>query len=66
VEDYVHRIGRTGRAGATGTAYTFFTQQDGKHARELVKVLEGAGQKVPAELKDMAASGRFGAGGQDS
>jgi len=25
VEDYVHRIGRTGRAGATGTAYTFFT-----------------------------------------
>ncbi len=25
VEDYVHRIGRTGRAGATGEAYTFFT-----------------------------------------
>ena len=27
VEDYVHRIGRTGRAGATGEAYTFFTPQ---------------------------------------
>ena len=25
VEDYVHRIGRTGRAGASGEAYTFFT-----------------------------------------
>lgn len=25
VEDYVHRIGRTGRAGATGESYTFFT-----------------------------------------
>ena len=24
-EDYVHRIGRTGRAGAEGTAITFFT-----------------------------------------
>jgi len=24
----VHRIGRTGRAGATGTAHTFFCQQD--------------------------------------
>lgn len=27
VEDYVHRIGRTGRAGAKGTSYTFFTPQ---------------------------------------
>lgn len=27
VEDYVHRIGRTGRAGATGEAITFFTPQ---------------------------------------
>ena len=27
VEDYVHRIGRTGRAGATGESYTFFTSQ---------------------------------------
>jgi ATP-dependent RNA helicase DBP3 len=28
VEDYVHRIGRTGRAGAEGHAITFFTEQD--------------------------------------
>lgn len=27
VEDYVHRIGRTGRAGATGESFTFFTPQ---------------------------------------
>jgi len=26
-EDYIHRIGRTGRAGATGTAITFFTTE---------------------------------------
>ncbi|CAN4082437.1 unnamed protein product [Withania somnifera] len=57
VEDYVHRIGRTGRAGATGEAYTFFCDQDSKHASDLIKVLEGANQKVPAELRDMASRG---------
>ncbi|KAL4367278.1 hypothetical protein GQ457_05G018470 [Hibiscus cannabinus] len=57
VEDYVHRIGRTGRAGATGLAYTFFGDQDSKHASELIKVLEGANQKVPAELRDMVSRG---------
>jgi ATP-dependent RNA helicase DDX5/DBP2 len=25
IEDYIHRIGRTGRAGAKGKSYTFFT-----------------------------------------
>ena len=28
IEDYVHRIGRTGRAGAKGIAYSFFTKKD--------------------------------------
>ncbi|KAH7295049.1 hypothetical protein KP509_27G030300 [Ceratopteris richardii] len=55
VEDYVHRIGRTGRAGATGIAYSFFTEQDAKHAKELIGVLEGANQKVPVELREFAA-----------
>ncbi|EFJ20523.1 hypothetical protein SELMODRAFT_59367, partial [Selaginella moellendorffii] len=41
VEDYVHRIGWTGRAGATGLAHTCFAEQDGKYARDLIKVLEG-------------------------
>ncbi|XP_019183335.1 PREDICTED: ATP-dependent RNA helicase-like protein DB10 isoform X2 [Ipomoea nil] len=54
IEDYVHRIGRTGRAGATGLAYTFFGDQDGKHASDLIKVLEGANQRVPVELRDIA------------
>lgn len=55
VEDYVHRIGRTGRAGATGVAYTFFADQDAKYASDLVKVLEGANQRVPPEIRDMAS-----------
>ncbi|KAG5527228.1 hypothetical protein RHGRI_028209 [Rhododendron griersonianum] len=57
VEDYVHRIGRTGRAGATGEAYTFFGDQDAKHASDLIKILEGANQNVPAELREMTSRG---------
>ena len=49
-EDYVHRIGRTGRAGKDGTAITFFTEQDKGLAGGLVNVLRGAGQEVPADL----------------
>ncbi len=57
MQDYVHRIGRTGRAGASGLAYTFFSDQDAKHALDLVKVLEGANQSVPTELRDMVSRG---------
>ncbi|KAL9235256.1 hypothetical protein vseg_010031 [Gypsophila vaccaria] len=57
VEDYVHRIGRTGRAGATGVAYTFLSDQDGRHASDLVKILEGANQQVPQEVREMAVRG---------
>lgn len=60
VEDYVHRIGRTGRAGATGIAYTFFGEQDAKHASDLIKILEGANQRVPPEIREMASRGGFG------
>eukprot|EP01102_Stenamoeba_stenopodia_P010563 TRINITY_DN3202_c0_g1_i1.p1 TRINITY_DN3202_c0_g1~~TRINITY_DN3202_c0_g1_i1.p1 ORF type:complete len:264 (+),score=81.99 TRINITY_DN3202_c0_g1_i1:567-1358(+) len=56
VEDYVHRIGRTGRAGRTGVAHTFFTVMERHLAGELVGVLEGAKQPVPEELAKMAKS----------
>lgn len=62
VEDYVHRIGRTGRAGATGLAYTFFGDQDAKYASDLIKVLEGANQQVPPEIRNMASRGGGGMG----
>lgn len=50
IEDYVHRIGRTGRAGKTGDAITFFTAQDKAHSGSLVNILKGANQPVPDEL----------------
>lgn len=49
-EDYVHRIGRTGRAGADGLAITLFTEQDKGLAGALVNVLKAANQPVPQEL----------------
>lgn len=63
VEDYVHRIGRTGRAGAKGIAHTFFTSKDRKSARGLVEVLTKAEQEIPAELAAMGRP-RFGGGGR--
>ncbi|EOA30140.1 hypothetical protein CARUB_v10013247mg [Capsella rubella] len=60
VEDYVHRIGRTGRAGATGHAFTFFGDQDSKHASDLIKILEGANQQVPQQIREMATRGGGG------
>lgn len=38
VEDYIHRIGRTGRAGASGEAFTFFTPQVIERAQWLVEL----------------------------
>lgn len=55
LEDYVHRIGRTGRAGAKGTAYTFLTAANARFAKELINILKEAGQTVSSEL---AAMGR--------
>lgn len=60
IEDYVHRIGRTGRAGATGVAYTFFCQKDARFAKDLIKILEVAKQRVPRELRALALQGGVG------
>lgn len=60
-EDYIHRIGRTARANRTGTAYTFFTRQDGPKARDLIAVLEEAKQTVPPQLSQLS-SNSFGGG----
>merc|ERR1719237_1223553 len=57
IEDYIHRIGRTGRAGATGSSYTFFSADKSRHARDLVAVLREANQPVPQELENLAAQG---------
>jgi ATP-dependent RNA helicase DDX46/PRP5 len=54
IEDYVHRIGRTGRAGRKGTAYTFISTNEEQYAPLMCKALEQAEQPVPIELQAMA------------
>ena len=52
-EDYVHRCGRTGRAGRKGFAYTFITPDQSRLSGEILKALELSGAAVPEELADM-------------
>lgn len=65
VEDYVHRIGRTGRAGAKGVSISFLTDKHARMANDLVDLLREAKQEVPPQLEAMCrrGGGRGGGGG---
>ncbi|NXQ90399.1 DDX4 helicase, partial [Nyctibius grandis] len=55
IEEYVHRIGRTGRCGNIGKAVCFFDNSSDVHlAQSLVKVLSEAQQEVPVWLEEIA------------
>ncbi len=58
-DDYVHRIGRTGRAGATGTAYTFVAPDDAENIQNIEKLtgqtIERLGTPAKAEPVETAA-----------
>lgn len=54
IDTHTHRIGRTGRAGEKGIAYTLVTEKDKEFAGHLVRNLEGANQAVPQALMDLA------------
>ncbi|XP_038621573.1 probable ATP-dependent RNA helicase DDX4 [Tachyglossus aculeatus] len=57
IDEYVHRIGRTGRCGNIGRATSFFDPESDSHlAQPLVKVLSDANQDVPAWLEEIAFS----------
>lgn len=60
IEDYIHRIGRTGRGGATGIAYSFFTRDNSGCAHDLIKVLNDCNQTVDPELQAMDRRGGGG------
>ncbi|XP_043202478.1 probable ATP-dependent RNA helicase DDX46 isoform X2 [Amphibalanus amphitrite] len=52
-EDYVHRCGRTGRAGNKGRAYTFLTEDNARQAGDIIKALELSESNVPTDLKQL-------------
>ncbi|CAD7932332.1 unnamed protein product [Amoebophrya sp. A25] len=68
IEDYVHRIGRTGRAGTYGASYSFFVAEHlmnaPKSAYDLCGILRKAEQPVPVELMDLADKCRGGGKGK--
>ena len=62
-EDYIHRIGRTGRSQTTGTSYAFFTPGNIRQARDLVAILQEANQVVNPKLDELASRGNYGGRG---
>ena len=56
-EDYIHRIGRTGRSSQTGTSYAFFTRNNSRLAKDLIDVLKEANQQINPQLAEMASYG---------
>ena len=65
IDDYVHRIGRTGRAGNTGISTAFFNRGNRGVVRDLIDLLKEANQEVPQFLESIAREGSgFGGGGR--
>ena len=64
IDDYVHRIGRTGRAGNTGKSTAFFNRGNRGIVRDMIELLKEAHQEVPGFLENVAREGSgFGSGG---
>jgi ATP-dependent RNA helicase DDX5/DBP2 len=56
MENYVHRIGRTGRAGKKGLAVSFFVaEKNARMARDLIETLNRTEQHVPPELQALSS-----------
>lgn len=56
MEDYVHRVGRTGRAGNTGTAVTFICEDQERYALDIAKALKASHQPVPEPVQKLINS----------
>lgn len=65
IEQYLHRIGRTGRAGKKGVAVSFLTEEDSPIYFDLVKVMRSTNSPVPLELQNHPAS-KVKGGNKDS
>ena len=62
IEEYVHRIGRTGRVGNLGLATSFFNDKNKNIIRDLCELLIEAKQEVPTWLESMSYESRHSQG----
>jgi ATP-dependent RNA helicase DDX3X len=60
IDDYVHRIGRTGRAGNVGIATAFFNRNNKNIVKGLLDLLKEANQEVPEFLTNIGRESSFG------
>ncbi|ORY01241.1 putative DED1-ATP-dependent RNA helicase [Basidiobolus meristosporus CBS 931.73] len=60
IDDYVHRIGRTGRAGNVGISTAFFNRGNKGIVRELIGLLKDANQTIPSWLETIAREASYG------
>ncbi|KIK51072.1 hypothetical protein GYMLUDRAFT_78349 [Collybiopsis luxurians FD-317 M1] len=60
IDDYVHRIGRTGRAGNTGVSTAFYNKGNKNIVKDLVELLREANQDIPLWLDNSAHESSFG------
>jgi superfamily II DNA/RNA helicase len=58
-EDYVHRIGRTGRAGASGLAVTLVSRDDARLVSDIEKLIKKKIEIEPLELDDAPPPRQF-------
>ncbi|KIM68651.1 hypothetical protein SCLCIDRAFT_1208848 [Scleroderma citrinum Foug A] len=54
MEDYVHRAGRTGRAGNKGTCVTFITSEQERYSVDIYRALKASNAAIPKELEELA------------
>lgn len=54
LEDYVHRVGRTGRAGNEGTAWTFISPDQTRAAYDISKALRLSKKPIPTEVRSLS------------
>ncbi|CAE6412008.1 unnamed protein product [Rhizoctonia solani] len=54
MEDYVHRAGRTGRAGNKGTCVTFITPEQERYSVDIFRALEASKATIPSDLEELA------------
>lgn len=63
IEDYVHRIGRTGRAGNEGHAISYYNDNNRNISNDLIDRLIENEQEIPDFLESSSNNGGYGSGG---